>query len=99
MSIAIIGFLHQTQIWFTQNRILWAEIMVAISMTPTAGQSVFTFALRIIGTVAAMVAAFLVYYIPDGHMAGILVFLWLFSSLGFYIVLKQPQLVVVGVIR
>jgi hypothetical protein len=67
-------------------------------MTPTAGQSVFSFILRIIGTVIAMIIAFLVYYIPDGKTAGILVFLWLFSSIGWYIPIKTPQFAIIGMI-
>jgi uncharacterized membrane protein YccC len=99
MSIAIIGFLHDTQTFFVQNRLLWAMIMVAISMTPTAGQSVFSFILRILGTVVAMIAAFLVWYIPDQKTAGVLVFLWFFSSIGIYIPLKKPQFAIIGIIR
>ncbi|KAE9984928.1 hypothetical protein EG328_008126 [Venturia inaequalis] len=99
MSIAIIGFLHDTQTFFVQNRLLWAMIMVAISMTPTAGQSLFSFMLRILGTVVAMVAAFLVWYIPDSKTPGVLVFLWFFSSIGIYVPLKKPQFSIIGIIR
>jgi hypothetical protein len=99
MSIAIIGFLEQTQRWFQVHRILWAMIMVAISMTPSAGQSVFSFVLRIVGTVIAMIISFLCYYIPDKHTAGVIVFLWLFTGIGMWVPLKRPQLAVVGIIR
>lgn len=99
MSIGVIGFLHDTQTFFVQNRLLWAMIMIAISMTPTAGQSLFSFLIRILGTVVAMIAAFLVWYIPDQKTAGVLVFLWFFSSLGIYIPLKKPQFAVIGIIR
>ncbi|TID19071.1 MFS transporter [Venturia nashicola] len=98
MSIAIIGFLHDTQTFFVQNRLLWAMIMVAISMTPTAGQSLFSFMLRILGTVVAMIAAFLVWYIPDSKTPGVLVFLWFFSSIGIYVPLKKPQFAIIGII-
>lgn len=98
MSIAIIAFLRDTQIWFVEQRIVWAMIMVAISMTPTAGQSVFTFLLRIIGTVIAMIIAWLIWYIPDQKTAGVLVLLWVFVSLGFYIPLKRMDLIIVGLI-
>jgi uncharacterized membrane protein YccC len=73
--------------------------MVAISMTPSAGQSVFSFVLRILGTVVAMVVSFLCYYIPDKHTAGVIVFIWFFTAIGMWIPLKRPQLAVVGVIR
>ncbi|QDS77146.1 hypothetical protein FKW77_001332 [Venturia effusa] len=98
MSIAIIGYLHDTQTFFVRNRLLWAMIMIAISMTPTAGQSLFSFVLRILGTVIAMITAFLVWYIPDSKTPGVLVFLWFFSSIGIYIPLKKPQFAIIGII-
>ncbi|ORY19614.1 hypothetical protein BCR34DRAFT_582302 [Clohesyomyces aquaticus] len=98
MSIAIVAFLADTQRFFIEQRLVWAMIMVAISMTPTAGQSVFSFILRIVGTIIAMVVAFLMWYIPDQKTAGIIVFLWLFVALGFYVPLKQPKFLVTGLI-
>ena len=57
MSIAIINYLHDTQKFFQEQRLLWSMIMIAISMSRLAGQSTFNFALRVIGTaiVSAMV--------------------------------------------
>ncbi|KAF1847175.1 uncharacterized protein K460DRAFT_278651 [Cucurbitaria berberidis CBS 394.84] len=98
MSIAIIAFLKDTQTFFVEQRLVWALIMVAISMTPTAGQSIFQFVLRIAGTAIAMVVAWLMWYIPGQHTAGILVFVWVFVALGFYIPLKRFDLVIVGII-
>lgn len=98
MSIAIIAYLRDTQSFFIQHRLVWAMIMVALSMTPTAGQSVFSFVLRILGTAAAMVVAFLAWYIPGQHTAGIIVFYWLFMSLAFYIPIKRFDLIIVGMI-
>lgn len=98
MSIAIIAFLKPTQTFFVEERLVWALIMVAISMTPTAGQSVFQFSLRIAGTAIAMVVAWLIWYIPGQHTAGILVFVFVFVAIGFYIPLKRIDLVIAGLI-
>ncbi|KAF1832626.1 hypothetical protein BDW02DRAFT_554317 [Decorospora gaudefroyi] len=98
MSIAIVAFLRPTQTFFIEHRLVWALIMVAISMTPTAGQSIFQFFLRISGTAIAMVVAFLIWYIPGQNTAGILVFLWLFVAIGFYIPLKHLDYVIAGII-
>ncbi|KAF2646232.1 hypothetical protein P280DRAFT_387163 [Massarina eburnea CBS 473.64] len=98
MSIAIIAYLEATQLWFTRQRVVWAMIMVALSMTPTAGQSVFSFILRIVGTAIAMIVAWLIWYIPGTRTPGIIVFLWVFVSLGFYVPLKRADLVVMGLI-
>ncbi|KAF2432446.1 hypothetical protein EJ08DRAFT_585764 [Tothia fuscella] len=98
MSIAILAFLHDTQQFFTVNRLMWAMIMIAISMSPTAGQSLFSFVLRILGTIIAMIIAFLIYYIPDGKTPGIIVLLWFFASIGWYIPLKKPQFAIIGMI-
>jgi hypothetical protein len=98
MSIAIIAFLKDTQTFFVEQRLVWALIMVAISMTPTAGQSLFQFCLRIAGTAIATIVAWLIWYIPGQHTAGILVFLFIFVALGFYIPLKRIDLVIAGLI-
>jgi hypothetical protein len=50
MSIAVINYLHDTQRFFQEQRLLWSMIMIAISMSRLAGQSTFNFALRVIGT-------------------------------------------------
>lgn len=39
MCVGIVNYLADTQYFFTQNRLLWAMIMIAISMTPTAGKT------------------------------------------------------------
>jgi hypothetical protein len=98
MSLAIIAFLHPTQRFFVEQRLVWALIMVAISMTPTAGQAIFQFMLRIAGTAVAMIVAWLIWYIPAQKTPGILVFLWIFVAIGFYIPLKRMDLVIVGII-
>jgi len=98
MSIAIVAFLGHTQIFFVKQRLVWALIMVAISMTPTAGQSMFQFILRIVGTAIAMIVAWLIWYIPNQHTSGILVFVFVFVAIGFYIPLKRLDLVIAGII-
>ena len=98
MSIAIIVYLRDTQGFFVTQRLVWAMIMVAISMVPTSGQTAYTFLLRISGTVIAMVVALLCWYIPDKKTPGILVFLWIFVSIGFYFPLKRLDLVIAALI-
>ncbi|KAL2357495.1 hypothetical protein BJ546DRAFT_964334 [Cryomyces antarcticus] len=98
MSIAIVAYLRNTYQFFVMQRLFWSLIMVAISMTPTAGQSLFSFGLRVVGTAVAMVASLVIYYIVDRHVAGVLVFLWLFVSCGFYVVLKMPKFIMAAMI-
>lgn len=98
MSIGIVAFLRDTQTFFVEQRLVWAMIMVAISMTPTVGQSIFQFILRIGGTFIAMCVAWLIWYIPNEHTAGVIPLLWFFVALGFYIPLKRIEFVIVGII-
>ncbi|KAF2011468.1 hypothetical protein BU24DRAFT_398014 [Aaosphaeria arxii CBS 175.79] len=98
MCIAVTAYLHDSARFFIEQRLVWAMIMVAISMTPTAGQSVASFFLRIVGTIIAMILAWLTWYIPGQHTAGILVFLWVFVGLGFYVILKRMDLIIAGII-
>ncbi|KAF2771153.1 hypothetical protein EJ03DRAFT_349908 [Teratosphaeria nubilosa] len=98
MSIGIIAFLEASQTWFLTNRLLWAMIMVAISTSPGAGQSTLNFVLRILGSVIAMIGAYIIWYIVDGHTAGALVFLWLWIFCAFYFVMKFPKMVIVAIL-
>ncbi|KAK7530871.1 uncharacterized protein J3D65DRAFT_639850 [Phyllosticta citribraziliensis] len=98
MTIGIVNFLSTTQTFFIRQRLLWAMMMVAISMSPTAGQSLFSFSLRIIGTFGAMCASFIVWYIVDGRIPGVIVFYWISAASYFYIILKKPRYVIIGLI-
>jgi len=98
MCLAVIAYLRDTHTFYITQRLFWAQIMVTISMSPSAGQSLFSFLLRILGTFCAMCTSFIIWYIVDGHTAGILVFFWFFVQWGFYIVLKYPKIIPVGMI-
>lgn len=50
LSIGIVAYLKDTYVFFTEQRLVWAMIMVAIGMTTTAGSGVFGFFGRIVGT-------------------------------------------------
>lgn len=98
MSIAIINYLSDTQVFFTTQRLFWAQIMVSISMSPTAGQSLRNFILRILGTFVAVIAAWIAWYIVDGKTPGVIVFYFIVIHGGVYILLKYPQYMPVGMI-
>ncbi|KAK4508098.1 hypothetical protein PRZ48_001836 [Zasmidium cellare] len=98
MSIGIICYLQASQQWFLTNRLLWGLIMIPLSMTKTAGQSTWSFALRILGTALAMIGSYIIWYIVDGKTAGVIVFLWLWIFLSFYVVMKFPKLIIVGIL-
>ena len=72
--------------------------MVSISMNRMAGQSTFNFVLRVFGTFVAMVAVYVIWYIVDGKTPGVIVFLWLWMTCGFYVVIKMPKFVIVGIL-
>lgn len=67
-------------------------------MTKTAGQSTWSFALRILGTFVAMVGSYVIWYIVDGKTPGVIVFLWFWIFLAFYVVLKFQKLIIVGIL-
>lgn len=98
MTLAIVAFLHDTQDFFTKQRLVWALIMVSLSMSPTSGQSIFSFVLRILGTAVAMLCSWLIWYIPDQKTPGVIVFFFIFASVGFYIPIKKFQFRVAGMI-
>lgn len=63
--------------------------MISISMSPSTGQSVRGFLLRIFGTFIAMLLSWIAYYIVDGHTVGVLIFYFLFLHVGVYILVSQ----------
>lgn len=67
-------------------------------MTRMAGQSIFNFLGRLLGTLIAMVGAYIIWYIVDGKTAGVIVFLWLWILLAFYFVIKFPKLIIIAIL-
>ncbi|PYI02854.1 hypothetical protein BO78DRAFT_324201 [Aspergillus sclerotiicarbonarius CBS 121057] len=98
MTVAVVSFLHDTQGFFVKQRFVWAMIMVNLSMSPTSGQSIFGFVLRILGTVLSMVLSLLAWYIPGQKTPGIIVFLFVFLTCVFYVPIKQFRFRIIGII-
>ncbi|KAL3476063.1 hypothetical protein BJX99DRAFT_146460 [Aspergillus californicus] len=98
MTIAVVYFIRDTQEFFIRQRFVWAIIMVNLSMSPTSGQSIFGFVLRILGTILAMTLSLLCWYIPGKQTPGILVFFFLFVAATFYIPVKQFRFRIAGII-
>ncbi|KAI1313492.1 hypothetical protein F5Y03DRAFT_100516 [Xylaria venustula] len=92
LTIGIIAFLEQTHVFFQEQRLVWAMVIIAIGMTQTSGQSIFGFFCRILGTLAAVVISLITWYIVDEKIPGIYVFLYLFQAASLYFLLKFPQL-------
>lgn len=44
------------------------------------------------------IGSYIIWYIVVGHTAGVIVFLWLWIFLAFYVVLKIPKLIIVGIL-
>jgi hypothetical protein len=67
MTIAILAFLKNSHIFFINQRVVWASVSIAISMSPTSGSSVFGLVGRVMGSVLAMVFTLINYYMVNGH--------------------------------
>ncbi|KAK3313703.1 hypothetical protein B0H66DRAFT_358322 [Apodospora peruviana] len=93
MTVGIVAYLESTERFFIEQRLVWAMIIIAIGMTMTSGQSFFGFLCRVGGTVIAMCTSLVIWYIVDGHTAGAIVFLWLFTFVDFYFLLKYPRFI------
>ncbi|KAK3334240.1 hypothetical protein B0T19DRAFT_148639 [Cercophora scortea] len=93
MTVGIIAFLEPTQVFFMEQRLVWAMIIIAIGMTMTSGQSVFGFLCRIGGTVIAMVCSLVIWYIVNEHVPGVIVFLWLAIFIDYYFFIKFPRFI------
>jgi hypothetical protein len=75
--VGILAYLHQTQDFFIRQRCIWAMIVIVIGMNPTSGQTLLGFVTRIAATVVSLALSLMVWYIPDQHTAGVIVFLYL----------------------
>ena len=93
MTIGIVAFLESTQRFFIEQRLVWAMIMVAIGMTMTSGQSFFGLLCRVGGTVIATATSLIIWYIVDEHTVGAIVFIWLFTLVDVYFLLKFPRFI------
>lgn len=69
----LVYWLHQTQNFFFQQRLIWAMIVIVIGMSPTSGASLFGFAGRIFGTITSLALSLIVWYIVDEKTPGVLV--------------------------
>lgn len=93
MTVAVVGFVEATQVFFQQHRLVWAMIVIAMGMTQTSGQSIFGFLCRVGGTIIAMMSSFVIWYMVGGHPAGVIVMMWLFTFADYYFFLKYPRFV------
>ncbi|OBT64942.1 hypothetical protein VE03_05687 [Pseudogymnoascus sp. 23342-1-I1] len=93
LTVGIVAFLKDTQLFFIEQRLVWAMIIIAIGMNMTSGQAVFGFIGRIVGTFIAAVSSLVIWYIVNENTPGVLVFLWLFIFLEMYFFLKFPRFV------
>lgn len=85
MTICIMAFLHDSQDFYFRQRFLWALFAILLSLGRTAGSSTFLLLCRILGTIASMIASYIIWYIVDRKTPGILVFTWLwFVVIGFF---------------
>ncbi|KAE8448506.1 hypothetical protein EG329_009387 [Mollisiaceae sp. DMI_Dod_QoI] len=101
MCIMIVAYLRNSQSFFIEQRLLWGSIMVAISMTQTAGSGIYGQFLRFSGTALAMVASYIDWYIVNQHTAGIIVFVAITMFLYHYPMIKwqdNPVVPMIGMV-
>ncbi|KAI7972283.1 hypothetical protein EIK77_003354 [Talaromyces pinophilus] len=97
-SIGVIAYIESSHAFFVRQRLVWAMVMQTISMGPTAGQTVLNFALRSSGTVVGMIGAMVVWYIPVGHIAGVVVLFFIWTTGMWWIPLKRAVLQQAGIV-
>ncbi|GIC90374.1 FUSC family protein [Aspergillus udagawae] len=90
MTVAVFAFLRNTQQFYIQQRLIWGSIMVAISMTETAGSGIYGQFQRLFGTAIGMVLSYVDWYIVDAHPAGVIVFVGITIVLTHYLYIKFP---------
>ncbi|KAF1982765.1 hypothetical protein K402DRAFT_339639 [Aulographum hederae CBS 113979] len=98
MSLGIMAFLKSTQRFFVEYRVVWAVVMIPISMSPTAGTAIYGFVGRALGVAAAMLLAYVNWYIVDGKVAGVVVMFFLCMMLYYFLLLRYPRFIVLFIL-
>lgn len=89
-TVAILAYLQQTQVFFSAQRLIWAMIVIVIGMKPESGASIFGYFARVAGTVVSMILSLIVWYVVDGHTAGVLFFLYVANAFEVSTVTMPP---------
>lgn len=90
MVIAVVAYLRNSQDFYIQQRLVWGSIMVAISMTETAGSGIYGQFQRLLGTTIGMALSYIDWYIVDAHPAGVIVFVGITMALTHCLYVKLP---------
>ncbi|ELR07383.1 hypothetical protein VC83_06608 [Pseudogymnoascus destructans] len=98
LTIGIVAFLKDTQLFFIKQRLVWAMIIIAIGMNMTSGEAIFGFLGRMLGTFIAAISSLVIWYIVGEKTPGVLVFLWLFIFLEMYFFLKFPRFLTIWLV-
>jgi hypothetical protein len=98
MTVGIIAFVESSRSFFITHRLVWAMIMATMGMSPTAAQTVSNFVFRCIGTILAMIGSMLIWYIPNGNPAGVVVLLFAWTTAAWWVPLKRPVLQATGIV-
>ncbi len=93
MTVGIICYIEESQVFFQEQRLVWAMIIIGMGMTQTAGQSIFGFLCRVGGSFLAMVFSLITWYIVDEKTPGVFVFLWLFLLVEYYFLVKYMRFI------
>ncbi|KAE9381490.1 hypothetical protein N431DRAFT_458077 [Stipitochalara longipes BDJ] len=94
MSIGIMAYLKNTHAFFVKQRVVWALVMIAIGMSPTAGSAVFNMLGNTTCTTFGMIGSYINWYMVDGKTAGVIVFFFFFLLFYFYFAAKFPRFLV-----
>jgi hypothetical protein len=94
MSIGIMAYLKNSHAFFIKQRVVWALVMIAIGMNPTAGSAVFNMLGNTTCTLFGMTGAYINWYMVDGKTAGVIVFFFFFLMFYFYFAAKFPRFLV-----
>ncbi|KAK9237144.1 hypothetical protein V1525DRAFT_173673 [Lipomyces kononenkoae] len=98
MSIGIISYLRTSHIFFVEQRCLWAIVMTAIAMNNTTGQTTYNFILRVLASLAGTIGSYVVWYIVDGHTAGVIVFMFIYMAGSFYFCVVKPKYTLLAIV-
>ncbi|KAK9243594.1 hypothetical protein V1506DRAFT_543977 [Lipomyces tetrasporus] len=79
------SYLRSSRNFFVEQR--------SIAMNNTTGQTTYNFILRVLASLAGTVGSYVMWYIVDGHPAGVIVFMFIYMAGSFYFCVVKPNAV------
>lgn len=90
MTVSIIGLIEESQAFYLKQHLVWAQYVIGIVMQTSVGQSWRKALFRLLGTILAVLLAFVAWYAGGQTAYGALIWYFIFQVGVMYIPVRYP---------